>query len=98
MLNAMMFETEMERLGITVLYAKEEFGNNAAGRFALRTMMNVNRFYSEMNSQNFDVTREQVLAWLNSFKNGSLDDKEYQSHLLKHFYARLMCSTTVASN
>ncbi|MBQ9750577.1 MAG: recombinase family protein, partial [Clostridia bacterium] len=35
-LNALMFENEMEKLGIKVVYAKEEFGNNAAGRFALR--------------------------------------------------------------
>lgn len=47
MFNALQFENEMERRGIEVLYAKEEFGNNAAGRFALRTMMNVNQFYSE---------------------------------------------------
>lgn len=47
MMNALIFENEMNALNIQVLYAKEEFGNNAAGRFALRTMMNVNQFYSE---------------------------------------------------
>lgn len=47
MINALNFENEMEKLGIRVCYAKEEFGNNAAGRFALRTMMNVNQFYIE---------------------------------------------------
>lgn len=47
MFNALKFENEMERYNIKVLYAKEEFGNNAAGRFALRTMMNVNQFFSE---------------------------------------------------
>lgn len=47
MMNALIFENEMSELRIQVLYAKEEFGNNAAGRFALRTMMNVNQFYSE---------------------------------------------------
>ena len=47
MMDALLFEAEMMRLGITVLYAKEEFGNNAAGRFALRSMMNLNQFYSE---------------------------------------------------
>lgn len=34
-LNALMFENEMEKLGIKVVYAKEEFGNNAAGRCRL---------------------------------------------------------------
>lgn len=47
MLLALSFEGEMEKLGIRVVYAKEEFGDTAAGRFALRTMMNVNQFYSE---------------------------------------------------
>ncbi|MBP0983032.1 MAG: recombinase family protein [Oscillospiraceae bacterium] len=47
MMNALNFENEMEKLGIKLFYAKEEFGNNAAGRFALRMMMNVNQFYSE---------------------------------------------------
>jgi len=47
MVNALTFENDMERLGIKLYYAKEEFGNNAAGRFALRMMMNVNQFYSE---------------------------------------------------
>ena len=57
MLNAMIFENNMEDCGITVLYAKEEFGNNAAGRFALRTMMNVNQFYSENMAE--DIKRSQ---------------------------------------
>jgi DNA invertase Pin-like site-specific DNA recombinase len=47
MLNALMYESKMADYGIKILYAKEEFGNNAAGRFALRSMMNVNQFYSE---------------------------------------------------
>lgn len=47
MINALNFENDMEKLGIKLFYAKEEFGNNAAGRFALRMMMNVNQFYSE---------------------------------------------------
>ena len=28
-------------------YAEEDFDDTAAGRFALRNMMNVNQFYSE---------------------------------------------------
>lgn len=47
MLNALQYEAKLNILGIETLYAKEEFGNTAAGRFALRTMMNVNQFYSE---------------------------------------------------
>ncbi len=47
MLNALQYEARLDLFGIKTLYAKEEFGNTAAGRFALRTMMNVNQFYSE---------------------------------------------------
>ena len=47
MLNALQYEARLDLFGVKTLYAKEEFGNTAAGRFALRTMMNVNQFYSE---------------------------------------------------
>lgn len=47
MLHALAYEDKLAKLGVRVVYAKEEFGDNAAGRFALRTMMNVNQFYSE---------------------------------------------------
>lgn len=47
MLHALECEERLAKYGIETLYAKEEFGNTAAGRFALRTMMNVNQFYSE---------------------------------------------------
>lgn len=58
MLNALNFEVEMTKHGVTVLYAKEEFGDNAAGRFALRTMMSVNQFYSENLAE--DIKRSQA--------------------------------------
>ena len=47
MLQALQYEARLDALGVQTLYVKEEFGNTAAGRFALRTMMNVNQFYSE---------------------------------------------------
>lgn len=47
MLHALTYEQRLADAGIELIYAKEEFGNNAAGRFALRTMMNLNQFYSE---------------------------------------------------
>ncbi len=47
MLHALAYEDKLSKYGVRVVYAKEEFGDNAAGRFALRTMMNVNQFYSE---------------------------------------------------
>lgn len=55
MLHALSYEEELERQGVRVAYAKEEFGDNAAGRFALRMMMNMNQFYSENMSE--DILR-----------------------------------------
>lgn len=67
-LNALIFENDMEALGIKVVYAKEEFGNNAAGRFALRTMMNVNQFFSENMAE--DIRRNQKDNAMNCRANG----------------------------
>ncbi len=47
MLQAMVNEAQLQELGIRVLYTEEDFDDTAAGRFALRSMMNVNQFYSE---------------------------------------------------
>lgn len=47
MLQAMMNETKLNEMGVRVLYTEEDFDDTAAGRFALRSMMNVNQFYSE---------------------------------------------------
>lgn len=55
MLNALQYEAKLDAFGVKTLYAKEEFGDTAAGRFALRTMMNVNQFYSENMSE--DIRR-----------------------------------------
>ena len=47
MLQAMVNESKLAELGIRCLYVEEDFDDTAAGRFALRNMMNVNQFYSE---------------------------------------------------
>ena len=47
MLESMQIEVQLAELGIKVLYVEESFDDTAAGRFALRNMMNVNQFYSE---------------------------------------------------
>lgn len=47
MLEAMQNDAVLTALGIKCLYVEENFGDTAAGRFALRNMMNVNQFYSE---------------------------------------------------
>ena len=55
MLQALTYEARFEKAGVRIIYAKEEFGDNAAGRFALRNMMNLNQFYSENMSE--DIKR-----------------------------------------
>ena len=47
MLNAMVHEEELRDYGVRCVYVEEDFDDTAAGRFALRNMMNVNQFYSE---------------------------------------------------
>lgn len=47
MLNALKFEEKLEKHGCQACYVKEEYGENAAGRFMLRMMLNMNQFYSE---------------------------------------------------
>lgn len=47
MLNALAYEDRLAKAGVRVVYCKENFGDNAAGRLALRMMMSVNEFYSD---------------------------------------------------
>lgn len=47
MLQAMMNTAKLAEQGVKCLYTEESFDDTAAGRFALRNMMNVNQFYSE---------------------------------------------------
>ncbi|MBQ6621932.1 MAG: recombinase family protein [Mogibacterium sp.] len=47
MLQAMQTAEALADHGIRCMYVEEEFDDTASGRFALRTMMNVNQFYSE---------------------------------------------------
>lgn len=47
MLDAMMNDSRLRDMGVRCLYTEEDFDDTAAGRFALRNMMNVNQFYSE---------------------------------------------------
>ena len=47
MLEAMLNEQRFRDLGVRFVYVEEDFDDSAAGRFAARSMMNVNQFYSE---------------------------------------------------
>lgn len=47
MLQAMSYEEQFSRNGVRIVYAKEEYGDTVTGRYMLRSMMNLNQFYSE---------------------------------------------------
>lgn len=47
MLEAMINDARLMDEGVRCIYVEEDFDDTAAGRFALRNMMNVNQFYSE---------------------------------------------------
>lgn len=47
MMEALINETRLNDFGVRILYVEEDFDDTAAGRFAARSMMNVNQFYSE---------------------------------------------------
>lgn len=55
MMDAMVNEAKLNSMGIRVIYTEEDFDDSAAGRFAARSMMNVNQFYSDAMSE--DIRR-----------------------------------------
>ena len=60
MLDALRYEERLEKAGVKVIYCKEQFGDNAAGRLALRMMMSLNEFYSENMAE--DIRRGMIDA------------------------------------
>jgi site-specific DNA recombinase len=58
MKDAMNYEEKLMHHGVRCVYIKEDFSDTAAGRFAKRTMMNVNQFYSENMAE--DIMRGMV--------------------------------------
>jgi DNA invertase Pin-like site-specific DNA recombinase len=55
MLQALLNEQKLSDYGIRCVYTKEDFGDTAAGRFALRNMMNVSQFYSENMAEDIKI-------------------------------------------
>ena len=69
MLQAMVNEERLHDCGVKILYTEEDFDDSAAGRFALRNMMNVNQFYSEQMAE--DIRRGMMDNAQNCKANGS---------------------------
>lgn len=107
MLQALTYEARLDSYGIKTLYAKEEFGNTAAGRFALRTMMNVNQFYSENMAE--DIKRGLADNAVNCKVNGAIplgyvkgpDGKfaiqEEQAAIVREIFDRVLAGHSYAS-
>ena len=70
MLEAMLNDVTLQEQGEKTVYVEEDFEDNAAGRFALRNMMNVNQFYSEALAE--DVKRGMMDNAKKCMVNGSL--------------------------
>ncbi|MGN0787079.1 MAG: recombinase family protein [Christensenellales bacterium] len=70
LLEALMNEQTLAELGIRILYVEEDFDDTAAGRFAARSMMNVNQFYSENLAE--DISRGMASNAEKCLSNGRL--------------------------
>ena len=102
MLQAMINEARLQELGIRVLYTEEDFDDTAAGRLALRSMMNVNQFYSENmaedirrglrdNAQNCQITNGNLPY---GYKKG--EDMRYaldppKDDIVREVFSRVAC-------
>lgn len=70
MLEAMINEARLLDMGVRILYVEEDFDDSAAGRFAARSMMNVNQFYSDAMSE--DIRRGMMDNAEKCMVNGSV--------------------------
>lgn len=104
MLNALQYENRLDGYGIRTLYAKEEFGDTAAGRFALRTMMNVNQFYSENMAEDImrglldnaaeGKTNGQLTFGYVRGKDGRYEIQEQEAQVVREIYDRVLGGET----
>jgi len=106
MLQAMMNEQKLAELGIRCLYVEESFDDTAAGRFALRNMMNVNQFYIENLAE--DVKRGMMdnasKAKVNNLppfgyrkgKDGRFEIVEEEAEIVKEIYSRIVNGWSIA--
>lgn len=99
MMQAMVNESRLMDCGIKVYYAEEDFDDSAAGRFALRSMMNVNQFYSDNlaedvrrglmdNANKCMVNGRQPLGYKRG-KDGKVVVDEPAAAIVREVYARV---------
>ncbi len=102
MLQAMQNGCRLAEMGIRCVYVEENFDDSAAGRFALRNMMNVNQFYSENMAEDIRRGMRDNAAQC-KVANGKLPygykigaDLKYeiepkQAEVLREIYSRVAC-------
>lgn len=102
MLQAMVNEARLQELGIRVLYTEEDFDDTAAGRFALRSMMNVNQFYSENmaedirrglrdNAENCKLTNGTIPFGYKKGQDLRYELDEPNDSIVREIYSRFIC-------
>lgn len=102
MLEAMQNELRLQDLGIRVMYVEEDFDDTAAGRFALRSMMNVNQFYSENmaedirrgmrdNAMQCKVTNGHLPYGYKAGEDLKYEIDEPKDEIVREIYARVAC-------
>lgn len=102
MLEAMINEARLQEMGVRVIYVEEDFDDTAAGRYASRSMMNINQFYSESMAE--DIRRGMLYNAKNcmitnghlplGFKKG--EDNKYaldepKAAIVREVFSRVAC-------
>lgn len=107
MLDAMMNDAKLRDMGIRCLYTEEDFDDTAAGRFALRNMMNVNQFYSEnmaedirrglMDNAEKCMVNGSIPFGYRRGKDGCYEIDPEQASIVREIYKRFLHEETFAS-
>lgn len=102
MLQSMINESRLNDMGVRCLYTEEDFDDTAAGRFALRSMMNVNQFYSENmaedikrglydNARNCMVTNGHLPFGYKKGDDGRYALDEPKDAIVREIFGRVAC-------
>lgn len=108
MLQAMLNEAKLNELGIRCIYVEENFDDTAAGRFALRNMMNVNQFYSENmaedirrglydNAQNCKITNGSLPFGYKKGEDGRFALDVPKDDIVREIFTRVACGESFAN-
>ncbi len=107
MLDALRYEDRLEKAGVKVVYCKENFGDNAAGRLALRMMMSLNEFYSENMAEDIrrgliDAAKQGKVAGVIPLGYKKGEDGKYaidepKAEIVREIFRRVSANESLAS-